>query len=527
MKKVKMSQEVADYVVNEIREYEGTSLSFDRLNGMYETQYHDYVKLKRRAEDELEFIEQEAMRDTGGKVFECFDERVPYNAEDMTADMFQRWLQAVMKKFDTKDEDRIIELAGYMVKFIMKSSVLNLNQRSYENIIVTLNESMITLPYDLSKENPTWKPVIKGSWRFHNVIEQAHEIIAKCRGKKKLGKKKAERMVLAEETLEAAGIRKRTSFNDPDEPHRCIIGDMLFPEDSMGELFGQRQNFKSFFAMQAALCVSHGLKFNGMDVIEGNVVYVAFEGFKGLKKRFKAMAKHLGVKLDDSKLRIINAEDQKIDLKNEDDVKRLAAELESFGHSQILFIDTLRAAGVENMTSGAGWVEVRDNIRTLLRGNVASNVTWLAHANKSNNESGDKGRLDDADFAYKITRKKNTMAVKLESVKSKDFKPFKPIMLRFQETSNGNGLVLSDDAAKNDDNKPKDDVKKTQLLSEVDSKIKKYLKEHPLPKDGIALSHVARNIRGVKLDDVKSYFENRSDKFKLLTIGRGIKVIPR
>jgi hypothetical protein len=71
--------------------------------------------------------------------------------------------------------------------------------------------------------------------------------------------------------------------------------DQVLPDDSLTLLFGASESYKSFLALYMAACVCLGLPFHGHTTQPGLVIYVAGEGFFGLKKRFHALKQHLGI----------------------------------------------------------------------------------------------------------------------------------------------------------------------------------------------------------------------------------------
>jgi hypothetical protein len=64
--------------------------------------------------------------------------------------------------------------------------------------------------------------------------------------------------------------------------------DGFIPEHSLGMLFGQPGVGKSFVALDVALCIATGRRWQGRDVKCGAVLYVAAEGAGGMKKRVRA-----------------------------------------------------------------------------------------------------------------------------------------------------------------------------------------------------------------------------------------------
>jgi hypothetical protein len=71
----------------------------------------------------------------------------------------------------------------------------------------------------------------------------------------------------------------------------------LLVEHTTSVLSADSGSFKSFFALDMALCVATGRAFHGREVRQGAVVYVAAEGFWTLRDRATAWARFHGVEL--------------------------------------------------------------------------------------------------------------------------------------------------------------------------------------------------------------------------------------
>lgn len=65
-------------------------------------------------------------------------------------------------------------------------------------------------------------------------------------------------------------------------------------KDSVCMLFGEPSTYKSFLAMDLAFCIGAGIDWNGNPVAQGQVLYLAGEGFSGIQKRFMALEEKYG-----------------------------------------------------------------------------------------------------------------------------------------------------------------------------------------------------------------------------------------
>ncbi len=88
------------------------------------------------------------------------------------------------------------------------------------------------------------------------------------------------------------------SFADLERlPRPLWLVEGLLVEETTSVLSADSGSFKSFFALDMALCVATGRPFHGRQVKAGAVVYVAAEGFFTLRDRATAWARFHGVEL--------------------------------------------------------------------------------------------------------------------------------------------------------------------------------------------------------------------------------------
>ncbi|MEW6076673.1 MAG: AAA family ATPase [Thermodesulfobacteriota bacterium] len=70
--------------------------------------------------------------------------------------------------------------------------------------------------------------------------------------------------------------------------------------DSLAQFYGDPESCKSLLSIDLAGCVSAGISFHGMPVKQGPVVYIAGEGWNGLRRRFTAWEIRHQVSLKDA-----------------------------------------------------------------------------------------------------------------------------------------------------------------------------------------------------------------------------------
>ena len=75
------------------------------------------------------------------------------------------------------------------------------------------------------------------------------------------------------------------------EPVPWLVQDYI-PENSMAMVYGAPGSGKTFLALDMALHIAHGMSWNGKDINQGEVFYIAGEGVGGLRKRLQAWHKY-------------------------------------------------------------------------------------------------------------------------------------------------------------------------------------------------------------------------------------------
>lgn len=132
---------------------------------------------------------------------------------------------------------------------------------------------------------------------------------------------------------------KLLSFTDLEalpDPEWLIDG--IMPVDGLAVLYGKEKSKKTFVAVDWACSVATGTPWNGRTVKQGDVVYIAGEGLRGLPSRIRAwIAAHGGLVPD--RLFIIG---RRADIRNLDDVAKLIQAIEAAGaQPRLIVIDTL------------------------------------------------------------------------------------------------------------------------------------------------------------------------------------------
>ena len=129
-------------------------------------------------------------------------------------------------------------------------------------------------------------------------------------------------------------------------------------EANLADIFAFQLKGKSFLAVDLAASIATGRAFQGLKTQKGDVVYIAGEGYRGLKRRFTAWSKYHDVGPEEIRVMISRSA---VDYSDEEAAQELENELlkaKAEGLSPILFvIDTLaRSIGSadENSNSEMG-----------------------------------------------------------------------------------------------------------------------------------------------------------------------------
>ena len=120
--------------------------------------------------------------------------------------------------------------------------------------------------------------------------------------------------------------------------------DGIIERGDWGMIYGKSASCKSFFVQEACYCVATGIPFHGKAVQQSSVLYVAGEGFSGLKKRFVALVERHSEYPSDT----LHFSEQPADFMNEQCAKNIADRVREIGNVGLIVIDTLH----RNMGSG-------------------------------------------------------------------------------------------------------------------------------------------------------------------------------
>ena len=146
--------------------------------------------------------------------------------------------------------------------------------------------------------------------------------------------------------------------------------DNIIERGDWGMIYGKSASCKSFFVQEACYCVATGVPFHGKTVQQSSVLYVAGEGFSGLKKRFVALVEHHGEFPSDT----LHFSEQPADFMNAICAKNIADRVKEIGNIGLIVIDTLhRNMGSGNENSAEDIGKFLYNIDTHLKNDGVAN----------------------------------------------------------------------------------------------------------------------------------------------------------
>ncbi|MHB8297979.1 MAG: AAA family ATPase [Dermatophilaceae bacterium] len=185
-------------------------------------------------------------------------------------------------------------------------------------------------------------------------------------------------------------------------------------------LRGRDGTYKTFIALDWALCLATGKPWQGKAVQRTRVLYIAGEGAYGINARKKAWELAWNTKVEPEwfTLRQSAVNLYKGGPALEDLITRA-----SEGGYGLVVVDTLRRASGGADGNGTDMGVVVDNAVRIIQATLDGSVLALAHTDKGDNDTrGFSGIEDDADIVWHAKRDKDRspLALTLENVKMKD-----------------------------------------------------------------------------------------------------------
>jgi RecA-family ATPase len=226
---------------------------------------------------------------------------------------------------------------------------------------------------------------------------------------------------------------------------RYII-DGFIEAGALGMLWGPPGSFKSFIALDWALCVATGTKWFGLPVRQGPVIYIAGEGRRGIARRMKAWC--TANSIDPASITDFYATSGAVNAREPHFAKEIVAMSEVIGKPALIVIDTLArnfGGGDENSAQDVG--QLIDVVDRQLAQALGCTVLLVHHSKKEGGDYRGSSALKGAvDFEYEVTRKGDTLECTLTCKKMKDSEQQKPVTFKLGKSGSFDPVISDDEA---------------------------------------------------------------------------------
>lgn len=183
-------------------------------------------------------------------------------------------------------------------------------------------------------------------------------------------------------------------------------------------LRGRDGTYKSFVALDWALCLAAGKPWQGRESQSERVLYIAGEGAYGIAARVKAWSSAWQTDVDPSRFTLRTASVNMLagGPEFEDLLKRVTE-----GGYGLVVVDTLRRASGSAEENGSEMGIVIDNLDRVKRATKDGSVLVIAHTQKADLDiRGFSGIEDDADTIWHCKRDAESQALTVVNTKEKD-----------------------------------------------------------------------------------------------------------
>jgi hypothetical protein len=261
--------------------------------------------------------------------------------------------------------------------------------------------------------------------------------------------------------------------------------------NTSGVIFGDPEVYKSFIALDLALCVAYGVSWHGQEVQQAPVIYVAGEGFNGLARRVRAWRKERDLQDKTAPFYLTRASVPLTIRKSAEALVEIVDPVAcKYGKPGLIVSDTLArnfGPGDENSSTDMNMYIAHTD--SLLRQKFGATVLTVHHTGHSNKQRarGSMALHGAADFEFRVDRE-NAKTVNLKCTKMKDApKPedvhfeAKEVVLASFEDDLATSLVMQRCAPPMGEDKPELRGKQAALFAVIES-------EAPVERD------VLRNI---------------------------------
>jgi RecA-family ATPase len=207
------------------------------------------------------------------------------------------------------------------------------------------------------------------------------------------------------------------------EPEFLVQG--MIPKSGMGLLMGNPKAGKSFMALHLIHCISKGIPFLGREVMQGSVMYLAFEDPRSrIDWRTQAVEELLSVSECDN-LEINCQDDEWLATVANGGLNSLQGWINETPDARVIVIDTIQLFQGVRKGGGDAYqldVEALSPIQRLaLRNNIS--IICIHHLNKAGFTMGSQGYESTADWILKLWKEDKDPTARLEA-KGRDYEEF-------------------------------------------------------------------------------------------------------
>lgn len=262
-------------------------------------------------------------------------------------------------------------------------------------------------------------------------------------------------------------------------PDQEYLIDGIIEQNATGMIYGKTGSYKTFLALDIAMCIATGKDFHGRKVKKGLVVYIAGEGNRGLAMRTLAWNNKYNT---NDIVPLFCASNMRTSIRVEKSFAVLNREIKSIvekynRNPSLIIIDTVRknmGVGNENTSEDIG--DFLDKIDDLSN-DFNSGCMIIHHTNKNGGIRGSSALESDVDFVFETSVDAKSKKLKFTNRKMKDGKSPVPLYFEMQEEE----FYI-------------ENMKKSSLVPiEIESEIKVIEPPNPKLKKG-KVYNVAKNI---------------------------------
>lgn len=296
-------------------------------------------------------------------------------------------------------------------------------------------------------------------------------------------------------------------------PRLSWLIDQIFPMGGTSWLTAGSGELKSFWALNAALCIATGRAFHGREVKKGNVVYIAAEGAAGFADREEAWAIRNGCKIPD--LPEYGVIEQPADIAAPEVLLGLIAAIRALSPTFIVVDTQARCSVGRDLNSTAEATLFYQAVSNLAR-ELGAQVLVLAHNNRNGQYAGN--HQGPAMVDTHLTMKREGKKARLRCTKQKDGAPEEAAAMDFEARTVSLGIhdekgreitsLVLDSIEMADES----DLQEASPMDEMRAKVLDVLRRY-FPKGGRATAWQEK-CRDLKICQKSAFYDRRDELVK-------------